>query len=472
MNARIGRLGFAVLWVCGLFWATGTPPVRAQDMQYGRSALVRGLLPSVVNIAVHRDVPAEDSAPREAAAATTTKVFYGSGFIIDSTGLIVTNYHVVDRAYDIVVTLDDGTKLPATIVNGARVADLALLRVKAGRALAAVHWGDSTKVQVGDPVIAIGNPFGVGQSVTAGIVSALNRDIMDSPYDNFIQTDAAINHGNSGGPLFDMAGDVVGVDTALISPTKASTGLGFAIPANEAHFVVDRLLTYGWVRPGWIGVKVQQVTAEMAAALGMAEPQGAIVSWLNNDGPAARAGVRIGDIILRFSGKQPRDERELLRNIAAAAPGLGTTLDILRGGAPVSVAVTVQEWPRMQWEERDAPQLAQPPHHTIPPDLGLSLAAPTAEARTRLGTYVQAPALLITAVEPGTDAASRGIQAGDILLRIQDHPVGSPAEVMAALDAARAANRPFVMALVLPKTQDMPGPKWFALRLMDDTSTK
>jgi len=440
-----------------------------QEVMFNQSALLRSLLPSVVNISIRREVSPDASSSHDAHAssATTSKSFVGSGFIIDPTGLIVTNYHVIDRAFDIVVTLADGTKLPGRIVNGARVADLALIRVEAGHPLPATHWGDSSKVAVGDPVFAIGNPLGVGQSVSAGIVSALNRDIMDSPYDNFIHTDAAINHGNSGGPMFNTAGEVVGVDTALISPTTGSTGLGFAIPSNEAKFVVDRLLTYGWVRPGWIGVKVQQVTAEMAAALALRQAAGEIISWITPDGPAAQAGLRVGDVMVQFGGQQPSDERALLRFIAEAAPGTQTTVSLLRDGRNMSVPITVQEWPRMQWEARDAPNLATPPRRTVPPDLGLTVGPITDAARVHLSDP-KISGVLIAGVANGTDAADRGLQAGDVLLRIQDRPVTSKDDMMAALDAARAEQRPFVLALILPQTQDVPGPKWFALRLQTE----
>jgi serine protease Do len=198
-------------------------------------------------------------------------------------------------------------------------------------------WGESDALQIGDPVFAVGNPLGLGLSVSGGIVSALNRNIMDTPYDHFIQTDAAINHGNSGGPLFNMKGEVIGVDTAIISPTTGSAGLGFAIPARGARFLVERLKQFGWLRPGWMGLKVDQVTPEIADALGMKpaegpQPAGSIISKVFEDGPAAKAGLRVGDVILRFDDQKPSDERALLRNIVMAPPGETVKLTVWRAG--------------------------------------------------------------------------------------------------------------------------------------------
>ena len=203
-------------------------------------------------------------------------------------------------------------------MHASRIADLAVVQVQVDHHLTPVQWGDSTKVRVGDQVFAIGNPLGIGMSVSSGIVSGLNRDVQDSPYDDYIQTDAAINHGNSGGPLFDMEGRVIGMNTALVSPTDASAGLGLAIPSDSVQFVVDRLMKYGWVRPGWMGVKVQQITREMAEAMGT-KPEGSVVAWVMPDGPAHKAGIEIGDVILKYGDDAPGDERALLRDIGEDA---------------------------------------------------------------------------------------------------------------------------------------------------------
>ena len=270
------RRAFAAAAVIAVMGAATMAPARADDLGANKSELIRSLLPTVVNISVRKEEAATPNPGMVANAntptgdaASTIKSYVGSGFVIDPSGLIVTNYHVVEGAFEVTVMFSDGTRRAGKVNSASRLADLALVKVEADQPLPAAHWGNSDMLHVGDQVFAAGNPFGIGLSVSAGIVSGLNRDIQDLPYDDFIQTDATINHGNSGGPLFDMQGNVVGVNSTIISPTAGSVGLGFAIPAASARFVVDQLRTYGWVRPGWIGVKVQTVTPEIAEAVGM-----------------------------------------------------------------------------------------------------------------------------------------------------------------------------------------------------------
>jgi serine protease Do len=301
--------------------------------------------------------------------------------------------------------------------------------------------------------------------VTSGIVSALNRDIQNSPYDDLIQTDAAINHGNSGGPLFNMKGEVVGVDSDLISPTAGSVGLGFALPASSARFVVDRLLRHDEIRPAWIGMKVQQVTLELAQGMGLMRPQGSVVSWVVPGGPAQKAGLQIGDIILRIDGKSPSDERALLRAIAETPAGDTITLIISRGGQERSLSVVTQEWPRSQWDKRDEPLRVNRPDLVIPRDLGLSLSAIPAASKASMGLEDGLAGVLITNVLPNSDPFGRGLRSGDIILRVWDQPVDSPEAVQSMVDAARAQNRNFVVMLVLMKGQTVPVPRWVALQL-------
>jgi serine protease Do len=444
----------------------------AEDLGANRPDLIRAVLPTVVNISVKKQDPAPPATPVSTPANSKTPVstagpeiksFVGSGFVIDPSGIIVTNYHVVEDAFSIMVTFSDGSTLPGKTLSASRTADLALVEVKPDHPLPAAHWGDSDKLQVGDQVFAAGNPFGLGLSVSAGIVSALNRDIQNSPYDDLIQTDATINHGNSGGPLFDMQGNVVGVDSALISPTRGSVGLGFAVPASSARFVLDRLRTYGWVRPGWIGVKVQQVTPDIAEATGMMQPQGAIVAWVLPDGPAQKAGLAVGDVILRFNGNPPSDERALLRSILRTQVGDTVVLSVRRAGAEQELPVVVGEWPRDQWDKRDAPMQAKRPKIVIPPDLGLSLAPVAKNQRGGLGLEDGLDGVMVTGVAANSDAAQRGMTSGDVILRVQDKTVATPAEVQAGIDAAKAAKRDHVLMLILPKVRDVPGPKWVAL---------
>ncbi len=451
---------------------------RAQEMGFSEAQLVRRLLPSVVNITARATLrptpePAMASASGDAATSDATarvRVNAGSGFIVEPSGEIVTNWHVVVGAYEIVVTFSDGAQAPATLVNAAPLVDLAVVKVNVGRPLQATLWGDSGKVQVGDPVLAIGNPLGVGQSVSGGLVSALNRNIMDTPYDNFIQTDAAINHGNSGGPLFDLHGEVIGVNSALISPTSGNAGLGFAMPSNDARFIVDRLIHQSWARPGYIGVKLQQVTAEMAAALGLAAPAGAIIAEVEPGSPAARAGLRPGDVVMRYAGKTQDDERALLRAISHTEPGSAAALVIRRHGQEREVTVKVDEWPVMWWET-PATGAAGPPRWVVPRDLGL-MAAPLTEAmRAQYGAPTEATrGVVLTGVLPGSDAAHRGLAPGDVIMQVGDAQVRSAADLQQQIDLARADQRAFALFLVYRKDQAMtpaqrPLAKWIALRL-------
>ena len=447
-------------------------PAWADDIGVNKAGLISSLLPTVVNISVAKDGPPSPSVS-EAAGTTTpapnasaaVKSYVGSGFVIDPSGVIVTNYHVVEYAFEITVTFSDGTRLPAKMLSASRLADLAVLKVDAGHPLPAAHWGDSDKLQVGDQVFAAGNPFGIGLSVSAGIVSGLNRDIQNSPYDDLIQTDATINHGNSGGPLFDMQGNVVGVNSTIISPTSGSAGIGFAIPATDARFVIDRLRTYGWVRPGWIGVKVQLVTQAIADALGMQRPEGSIVAWVLADGPAKKAGLEIGDVILRYNGTRPTDDRALLREIAGTAIGDTMSLRVRRYGEERTILVTADVWPRNQWDARDAPLAVRSPKMDIPPDLGLSYAALPQDDRSTMVAKAGLEGVLVTHVATDSDPARKGVANGDVILRVQDKSVATPEDVQSGIDAARASKRDYVLMLVLPKKSPVPGPKWVALRL-------
>jgi serine protease Do len=443
------------------------------SMEMQRSNLLTRVLPTVVNITVRKPQEQEPSPDGTEVSAPnpdpnippTIKSYVGSGFVIDASGLIVTNYHVVENAYEIVVGFSDGSTLVGKTLHASRLADLALVKVEPRHPLKVAHWGDSTKLQIGDQVFAAGNPFGIGLSVSSGIVSGLNRDIQNSPYDDLIQTDATINHGNSGGPLFDMQGNVVGVDSAIISPTSGSVGLGFAVPASTAQFVFDRLQKYGWIRPAWIGIKLQQVTPELAFAMGMDRPEGSIVAWVLPGGPSQKAGIKIGDVILRYNDQRPTDDRALLRDIAHTSVGNTVDLTIRRDGTERKVPVTVAEWPRDQWDRRDAPVAQQPRKIDVPPNLGVSVEPIPSEKKIALGLEPNLNCVLVTNIVPNSDPARRGLVAGDVILRVRDKSVATAADVQAGIDAARAENRRFVMVLVLPKTRQLPGPKWVALEL-------
>jgi serine protease Do len=447
--------------------------VNAQQMEMmppSQAELIRGLLPTVVNITSYVGAVAAPSMNAASGSATSEpghpRSVKGSGFIIDPSGVILTNYHVIDGAYDVEVMFSDGMRVPGHILATAERVDLALVKVEPQKPLIAIHWADSDKVQIGDTVFAIGNPLGIGLSVTSGIVSALNRNLMDSPYDDFIQTDAAINHGNSGGPLFNRAGEVIGVDTAIISPTSGSAGLGFAIPANDAKFVATRLMRDGELRPAYLGLKIEEVTDEMASALDMKQAAGAIVALVHKDGPAAKAGLQVGDVILTYANQTPRDERALLRDIAKSTIGETVPATILRAGHEQTIHFTPIAWPAMPGTPGSTAQRVARPAMLVPPNLGLSLSGLTGDLRARYALQMQQAGVLVDGVASGTDAFDHGLMPGDVILRVQNQDVATPEQVQAAVDAARAQHKVFILVLVQPKTTEQnPGPRWMALRV-------
>jgi serine protease Do len=443
----------------------------ADELGADRSGTIRKMLPAVVSISVKKfevvspTTPAKGTTNVLADPGSSIKYYVGSGFVIDPSGLILTNYHVVEDAFEISIGLSDGTILQGKTQHASRVADLAIVKVEAGHPLVATHWGDSDALQVGDQVFVAGNPFGVGLSVSGGIVSALNRDLQDTAYDDYIQTDAAINHGNSGGPLVDLHGDVVGVNSELISPTQGFVGLGFSIPARTARFVVEQLQTYGWDHPAWVGLKVQRMTQQLANAEGVDQATGSIVSWVFPDSPASKAGLQIGDIIVGFDNGTPTDDRALLRDIARTPAGTSVHLAVRRNGVEQSITMVTDVWPRSQWEARDAPLAIQEPKITVPPNLGLALSVIDSAARPKLGLQGDLAGVLVDSVDANTDASRQGLMAGDIILRVRDKPVAAPADVMSGIEAARNQKRDYLQLLVLPKVRTVPGPRWYALQV-------
>ncbi|SMH40229.1 Do family serine endopeptidase [Azospirillum agricola] len=375
----------------------------------------------------------------------------GSGFIIDPSGLIVTNHHVVAEAAEISVTLHDGTKLAAKLVGSDAPTDLALLKVESSKPLTAARWGDSDAVQVGDWVVAIGNPFGLGGSVTAGILSARARDIQQGPYDDYLQTDASINRGNSGGPLYGTDGGVIGINTAIYSPTGGSVGIGFAIPSSIAKPVIDQLKDGGKVRRGWLGVQVQRVTPDIAESLGMADTNGALVTSVAPDGPAAAAGIRQGDVITRFGDKPVEQMRQLPRVVASAAIGSTVPLGIVRGGSPNSVPVTVGEL-RNEPQQLALAGSSGPPRSAQPDGgrtvLGLKLAPLTPGLRETFSIAADVEGLVVTEVGDNSPASERGLDLGDVIVEAGQEPVNSPADLDARIDQARSQGRKTLLMLV------------------------
>lgn len=368
----------------------------------------------------------------------------GSGFVIDADGVVITNNHVIEGADKIEVTFTDGTTLPATVAGTDPKTDIAVLRVKSDKKLPFVELGDSNTARVGDWVVAIGNPFGLGGSVTAGIVSALNRDIHAGNYDDFIQTDAAINRGNSGGPLFDMSGRVVGVNSAIISPSGASVGIGFAVPTSTVKPIVAQILKYGETRRGWLGVRIQSVTPEIAESLGLGRARGALIAGVNPDGPADEAGIEPGDIILAFDGKNISTMRDLPRVVAEAEIGATVDVQLFRNGDTLTREVEVA---RLEDEEVTPAEVPGPagssPQKTIV--LGLALADLNDDLRERFGVPEGTAGALITDVDPLSAAAEKGIRPGEIVVEVAQRPVSSAADVEKIVQSEEKAGRNSVL---------------------------
>lgn len=369
----------------------------------------------------------------------------GSGFIIDPAGHVVTNNHVVDGADVVTVTLSDGTKLQARVLGRDDKSDLALLKVDAEHPLPYVDLADSARTRVGDWVLAVGNPFGLGGSVSAGIVSARGRDINSGPYDDYIQIDAPINRGNSGGPLFDVYGRVIGVNTAIYSPTGGNVGIGFAIPAEAVRGVVAQLREHGHVERGWLGVQIQPVTEELASALGLKGTEGVLVADVLPDGPAAGTELQPGDVILRAGGQPIKEYKDLPKLIAATKAGTPMKLDLVRGGKPMTLSVTIGQMPS---EETLAQSNEPAAADSGQPRLGLYLAPVTPQLRKEQGLSAKVEGVFVTRVEPGSPAEEAGIQAGSLISMVGGQPVTSPDQVVAAVRQAADDNYPAVLLRV------------------------
>ena len=368
----------------------------------------------------------------------------GSGFVIDEQGHVVTNSHVVANADEITVQLADGREFKAERLGVDEATALAVLKISADKPLPFVGLGDSDQLRVGDVVLAVGNPFGLGGSVTAGIVSARNRNINAGPYDDFIQTDAAINPGNSGGPLFDTDGNVVGVNTAIFSPTGGSVGIGFAVPSNVAQSVAEQLRTKGEVERGWLGVQIQQITPELAQALGLDEAHGALVAQVTPDSPAARAGIRQGEVITAFNGKKLDEMRQLPWMVAHVAPGSEASIELFEGGDSRTVQVTIAELDRQQVAAAGRGGADRQGEETSV--LGARLSALDPALRERLELPPATEGVVIADLDPNGRAADQGLRSGDVIQQVGNKKVETPADVRQALEAAKDKS---VLLLVL-----------------------
>jgi serine protease Do len=421
------------------------------------------LLPPVVNISTIRVVQVPRDTPAVQAGFSDTRRVrsLGSGLIIDPSGIIVTNRHVIEGAIRVTVTLQDNTQYRAKLIGKGMLADLALLKIDADYALPTAKFGNSDLVRIGDPVLAIGNPLGLGGSVSSGIVSALNRDIRSSMFDDFIQTDAAINHGNSGGPLYNQRGEVIGINTAIytLNDTSGSIGLGFAMPSNDVRWVADRLLQYGEVRAGWLGVRTQAVTPELADALGLRAIRGGVVAAVDKDGPAMKANIIEGDVILSFNGVPVQDVRQLARDVGMTAVGSTVPVLIWRNGHSMSLNVTVEQFPRDHAPE-DALRTTSD-QQPVSFDLGLRLTAMSDEARDMYKLAPDVAGVVVLDVAPTGAAADAGLNPGDVITRIAQTPVAQPEEVEKLVADARSQGKHYALFLV----RGSEGPRWVPLPL-------
>jgi len=467
-----------------VFAATAlTMALAAAGAAHARSApdsfadLAEELLPTVVNIATTQMVEGqrgqefeeffkefferrgvEPPPPNDQRRASSL----GSGFIIDSSGYIVTNNHVIAEADEITVRLHDDTTLQAKVVGRDEKTDLALLKVESAKPLPAATWGRSEDTRIGDWVVAIGNPFGLGGSVTAGIVSARQRDINAGPYDDFIQTDASINRGNSGGPMFNLDGEVIGVNTAIFSPSGGSVGIGFAIPSSLVKNIIAQLREHGEVRRGWLGVRIQSVTDELAEGLRLDSTHGALVASVTEGGPAQAAGIEQGDVILEFNGRMVPDMRKLPRMVAETPIGEAVEVVVWRKGEKKTFKVDLGELTEEQVAKAEAAPEAAVESGNIP-DLGLALGTITPELRERFGLAEKTEGVVITDVDSAGSGAEKGLRPGDVIVEVDQEQVKTPAEVAERVKKAKSEGYRVVTLLVF-REGDF---QWVAVRISE-----
>lgn len=461
------------------------------NMAHARSApesfadLAEKLLPAVVNISTTQTIKRGEGGPdlpnfppgspfedffkdffdkNRPEGRPRTAQSLGSGFIIDPTGYVVTNNHVIDGADEIFVLLQDDTRLPAKLLGTDPKTDVALLKVEPNGDLPFVKFGNSAETRVGDWVIAIGNPFGLGGTVTAGIVSARGRDIRSGPYDNYIQTDASINRGNSGGPMFNMDGEVIGINTAIFSPTGGSVGIGFAVPSSTAEPIVQQLRDFGRTKRGWLGVRIQVVSPEIAETLGLDSAKGALVSSVIEGGPAETAKIQAGDIILTFDGKEVGEMRNLPRIVAGTKVGSNVDVELWRKGKKVTVSVNIEEL-----EEAETAGLIDQPRNEAPAEdeaissLGLTLSTITPTVKEQFELKSDQKGVLITDVLGDSSAAEKGVRPGDVIVEVGQQEVSTPGDVADRVEQARKDGKKSVLLLL----ESREGLRFVALRIDD-----
>ncbi len=447
-------------YILGIALLAMAPQAEAQNGFPSFANLAEKLLPTVVNISTIQktekiDVALPDDADGEDAAAQidadtdgVLRQALGSGFIIDEQGYIITNYHVIENASSINVVLFDNTEVEADIIGGDEKTDLALIKIDPPFELDKAVFGNSDELRIGDWVLSIGNPFGLGGSVSAGIVSAKSRDIAAGPYDNFIQTDASINQGSSGGPMFNMKGEVIGINTALFSTTGNSMGVGFAIPINTAGWIISQLEETGKVKRGWIGVKIQANNHETAEAMDLKDKQGVIVSAVTEDSPAAEAGITVGDVILSLGKKEISSSKDFSRMVAESPIGKEISLLVWRDGEITTINVPVKEMPAAPTINKPTAPEQMQDNDRVLYEVGIKVEEITPELLKAFDLSPVTIGLVVTNVEANSDAAAQGVKKGDVVVKIDKKDVMTTEALLNYIKEARQENnRPIMLML-------------------------
>ena len=494
-KTRLGRAGLTVTTAAAIAFLAMTAPASARGPE-GIADVAEQVIDAVVNVSTKQSVDLRSGAMPQLPPGSPFEEFFeeffknrrgqngqngpgqnnqtptprrvnslGSGFIIDPSGLVVTNNHVISEADEVSVILNDGTTLKAEVVGRDQKTDLALLKVTPTRPLKAVKFGDSDRLRLGEWVIAIGNPFSLGGTVTAGIVSARNRDIQSGPYDNYIQTDASINRGNSGGPLFNLNGEVIGVNTAIISPSGGSIGIGFAVPSKTVVPVVDQLREFKEVRRGWLGVRIQQVSDEIAESLSIKPARGALVAGIDDKGPAKPAGIEPGDVIVKFDGKDVKEMRDLPKIVADTPVGKDVEVVVIRKGKEEKKTVKLgrledeKKVAAVSNDKKDATPDSKP---VVKKALGLDLANLTDELRKKHKIKDKVKGVVITGVDPNSPAADKRLVPGMVIAEVQQQPVTTAADLQQRLDKLKKDGKKAAVLLVVTPDGD---PNFVALSL-------
>jgi serine protease Do len=488
----LGRAGLTVTTAATIALLAMTAPAAARGPE-GISDVAEQVIDAVVNVSTKQSVDLRSGAMPQLPPGSPFEEFFeeffknrrgqndpgqnnqtptprrvnslGSGFIIDPSGIVVTNSHVISEADEVSVILNDGTTLKAEVIGRDQKTDLALLKVTPTKPLKAVKFGDSEKLRLGEWVIAIGNPFSLGGTVTAGIVSARNRDIQSGPYDNYIQTDASINRGNSGGPLFNLNGEVIGVNTAIISPSGGSIGIGFAVPSKTVAPVVDQLREFKEVRRGWLGVRIQQVSDEIAESLSIKPARGALVAGIDDKGPAKPAGIEPGDVIVKFDGKDVKEMRDLPKIVADTPVGKDVEVVVIRKGKEEKKSVKLgrledeKKVAAVSNDKKDATPDSKP---VVKKALGLDLANLTDDLRKKHNIKDKVKGVVITGVDANSPASEKRLAPGMVIAEVQQQPVSNATELQQRIDKLKKDGKKAVVLLVVSPDGD---PSFVALSL-------